>query len=105
MNEQLRIVTIRIANVEGGGVRAWSDDLAGLSLTCANHEVLFAETAAQDRNSSRATGLPQQDRSGDPSVCRRGNGNLRPAGFSILALVACRNGMSWSHWFSSRGLS
>ena len=43
MNQQLRTVTIRIANVEGGGVRAWSDDLAGLSLTCANHEVLFAE--------------------------------------------------------------
>ena len=43
MNQQLRIVTIRIANVEGGGVRAWSDDLAGLSLTCPNHEALFAE--------------------------------------------------------------
>ena len=43
MNEQLRIVTVRVANVEGGGVRAWSDDLAGLSLTCPNHEVLFAE--------------------------------------------------------------
>jgi hypothetical protein len=43
MNEQLRIVTIRIANVEGGGVRAWSDDLAGLSLTCPNYEVLFTE--------------------------------------------------------------
>jgi hypothetical protein len=57
MNGQLRIVTIRIANVEGGGVRAWSDDLAGLSLTCANHEVLFAETAAQDRKPSQATGI------------------------------------------------
>jgi hypothetical protein len=43
MNQQLRIVTIRIENVEDGGVRAWSDDLAGLSLTCSNHEVLFAE--------------------------------------------------------------
>jgi hypothetical protein len=43
MNQQLKIVTIRIASVEGGGVRAWSDDLAGLSLTCANHEALFAE--------------------------------------------------------------
>ena len=43
MNHQLRIVTIRIENVEDGGVRAWSDDLAGLSLTCPNHEVLFAE--------------------------------------------------------------
>jgi len=43
MNQQLRTVTIRIANVEGGGVRAWSDDLAGLSLTCPNHEMLFAE--------------------------------------------------------------
>jgi hypothetical protein len=43
MNQQLRIVTIRIENVKDGGVRAWSDDLAGLSLTCPNHEVLFAE--------------------------------------------------------------
>ncbi len=52
MNQQLRIVTIRIAHVEDGGVRAWSDDLAvrawsddlaGLSLTCPNHEILFAE--------------------------------------------------------------
>ena len=43
MNHQLRIVTIRIENVENGGVRAWSDDLAGLSLTCPNYEVLFAE--------------------------------------------------------------
>jgi hypothetical protein len=43
MNQQLRIVTIRIANVEGGGVRAWSDDLAGLSLSCPNYEALFAE--------------------------------------------------------------
>ena len=43
MNQQLRTVTVRIANVEDGGVRAWSDDLAGLSLTCPNYEVLFAE--------------------------------------------------------------
>ena len=43
MNDQLRIVTIRIAHVEDGGVRAWSDHLAGLSLTCPNHEILFAE--------------------------------------------------------------
>jgi hypothetical protein len=43
MNQQLRTVTIRIANVEGGGVRAWSDDLAGLSLTCPSYEALFAE--------------------------------------------------------------
>jgi hypothetical protein len=43
MNHQLRIVTVRIANVEDGGVRAWSDDLAGLSLSCPNHDVLFAE--------------------------------------------------------------
>ena len=43
MNQPLKIVTIRIANVEGGGVRAWSDDLAELALTCPNHEALFAE--------------------------------------------------------------
>jgi hypothetical protein len=54
MNHQLRIVTIRIAHVEGGGVRAWSDDLAGLSLTCPNHDVLFAELP------SKITSLLQQ---------------------------------------------
>jgi hypothetical protein len=43
MNQQLRTVTVRIANTTDGGVRAWSDDLAGLSLTCADHETLFAE--------------------------------------------------------------
>jgi hypothetical protein len=43
MTEQLRIVTIRIENMEDGSVRAWSDDLAGLSLSCPNYETLFAE--------------------------------------------------------------
>ena len=43
MNDQLRIVTVRIENVGAGGVRAWSDDLPCLSLTCPNYEVLFAE--------------------------------------------------------------
>jgi hypothetical protein len=43
MKHQLRTVTVRIAKSEDGGVRAWSDDLPGLSLTCRNHEVLFAE--------------------------------------------------------------
>jgi hypothetical protein len=43
MNAKLRIVTVRIENVGGGGVRAWSDDLPGLSLTCPSHEVLFAQ--------------------------------------------------------------
>jgi hypothetical protein len=47
MNRQLRIVTIRIANLDHGGVRAWSDDLAGMSLTCPNHDVLFAELPAK----------------------------------------------------------
>jgi hypothetical protein len=54
MNDQLRIVTIRIAHVEDGGVRAWSDDLAGLSLTCPNHDVLFAALP------SKITSLLQQ---------------------------------------------
>jgi hypothetical protein len=54
MNDQLRIVTIRIAHVEDGVVRAWSDDLAGLSLTCPNHDVLFAELP------SKITSLLQQ---------------------------------------------
>src|ERR1700694_4456765 len=43
MNDQLRIVTIRIANVEDGGVRAWSDDLPGLNVTYPNHQLLFAK--------------------------------------------------------------
>src|SRR5260370_9393547 len=68
MNDQLRIVTIRIAHVEDGGVRAWSDDLAGLSITYPNHEIL----ALQDSKRSRATRLSQQDHPGNPSVCGRG---------------------------------
>jgi hypothetical protein len=43
MNPQLRTVTVRIAQDANGGIRAWSDDLAGLSLTCPNYEVLFTE--------------------------------------------------------------
>lgn len=43
MNPQLRTVTVRIANDANGGVRAWSDDLPGLNVTCPNHQVLFAE--------------------------------------------------------------
>jgi hypothetical protein len=42
-------------------------------------------TDAQDRKSFRATGLSQQDRSGDPSVCGRGNGNLGLVGFCVGA--------------------
>ena len=57
MNQQLRIVTIRITNVEGGGVRAWSDDLAGLSLTCPNHEVLFAELTIKIASLLKGEGL------------------------------------------------
>lgn len=45
MNEKLRIVTVRVENLENGGVRAWSDDLAGLSLVCPSHDALFAELA------------------------------------------------------------
>jgi hypothetical protein len=43
MDRNLKTVTVRIANLADGGVRAWSDDLTGLSLSCANHEALFAE--------------------------------------------------------------
>ena len=57
MNHQLRIVTIRIAHVEGGGVRAWSDDLAGLSLTCPNHDVLFAELPSKISSLLQQQGL------------------------------------------------
>jgi hypothetical protein len=50
MNQQLRIVTVRIESFENGGVRAWSDDLAGLSLTCPNHDALFAELTPEIAN-------------------------------------------------------
>jgi hypothetical protein len=43
MDHQLRTVTVRIANGADGSVRAWSDDLPGLSLVCPNQETLFAE--------------------------------------------------------------
>ncbi len=43
MDPQLRTVTVRISNDIDGGVRAWSDDLPGLSLSYPNHEVLFAK--------------------------------------------------------------
>ena len=43
MHDQLRIVTVRIANLTDGSVRAWSDDLPGLSITSPNHDALFAE--------------------------------------------------------------
>jgi hypothetical protein len=57
MNEQLRTVTVRIANVADGGVRAWSDDLAGLLLTCPNHEALFAELTPKIVNLLEQQGL------------------------------------------------
>jgi hypothetical protein len=41
MNPQLRTVTVRIANDASGGVRAWSDDLPGLAISCPNRQVLF----------------------------------------------------------------
>jgi hypothetical protein len=43
MNHQLRTVTVRITKTGDGGFRAWSDDLKELSLTCLNHQALFAE--------------------------------------------------------------
>ena len=46
----------------------------------------FRRTDDQDRKSSRATGLSQQDRSGDPSVCRRGKANSGLAGRCVSAL-------------------
>jgi hypothetical protein len=43
MNPQLKTVTVRIAQDANGGIRAWSDDLPDLNMTCPNHQVLFAE--------------------------------------------------------------
>ena len=42
-DSQLRVVTVRIAHAQDGGLRAWSDDLPGLNVTYPNHQVLFAE--------------------------------------------------------------
>jgi hypothetical protein len=42
-DSQLRVVTVRIAHTQDGGLRAWSDDLPGLNVTYPNHQVLFAE--------------------------------------------------------------
>jgi hypothetical protein len=43
MNPLLRTVTVRIAQDANGGIRAWSDDLPDLNVTCPNHQALFAE--------------------------------------------------------------
>lgn len=45
MAPQLRTVTVRIANNPDGGLRAWSDDLPELSLSCPNPQALFTELA------------------------------------------------------------
>ncbi len=57
MNPQLRTVTVRIANDANGGIRAWSDDLPGLKLTCPNHEVLFAELSQKIASLLKQQGL------------------------------------------------
>ena len=44
MDLQLRTVTVRIPNGIDGGVRAWSDDLPGLSLICPNHEAFCRQS-------------------------------------------------------------
>ena len=54
---QLRIVTVRVANTEDGGVRAWSDDLKSLSLSCPNHEALFSELPSKISNLLGLEGL------------------------------------------------
>ena len=43
MSHQLQTVTVRIAKTADGSLRAWSDDLKELSLTCMNHQDLFAQ--------------------------------------------------------------
>ena len=40
---QLRTVTVRISNSSDGRLRAWSDDLPELSLSCPNPQALFTE--------------------------------------------------------------
>jgi hypothetical protein len=57
MNHQLKTVTVRIANCEDGGVRAWSDDLPALSLTCANRDVLFGEVTTHIANLLKKQGF------------------------------------------------
>ncbi len=48
MNPQLRTVIVRIAQDANGGIRAWSDDLPDLNMTCPNHQVLFAELSLRE---------------------------------------------------------
>jgi hypothetical protein len=58
MDRQLmKTVTVRIISDGDGGLRAWSDDLPGLSLTCPNHQALFGELTPQIANLLKQQGF------------------------------------------------
>ena len=57
MNPQLRTVIVRIAQDANGGIRAWSDDLPDLNMTCPNHQVLFAELSSKIANLLKQQGF------------------------------------------------
>jgi hypothetical protein len=60
MNHQLRTVTVRIANDTDGGLRAWSDDLPGLPLSCPNHQALFGELKPKIANLLKQQGFDSE---------------------------------------------
>ena len=57
MTPQLKTVTVRIAQDASGGIRAWSDDLPDLNMTCPNHQVLFAELSPKIASLLKEQGL------------------------------------------------
>lgn len=57
MSHQLQTVTVRIAKTANGSLRAWSDDLKELSLTCLNHQDLFAQLEPIVTNLFKQQGL------------------------------------------------
>jgi hypothetical protein len=69
--------------MERRGVRARSDDLPALWLTCANHQALCSELTPQIANLLKQQGF--EDRSGILSVCRGVANSLTPA----AAMQAC----------------
>ena len=60
MNPPLRTVTVRIANEANGGVRAWSDDLPGLAISCPSHQVLFDELTPKIASLLKQQGFDSQ---------------------------------------------
>lgn len=56
LDQHLKTVTVRIAYEANGGIRAWSDDLPDLGMTCANHEDLFLRLETKIRSALQDQG-------------------------------------------------